>query len=596
MPLRPAFLLILLLCLVSPNWSEPAHPSRALLIGISDYQHQNVWPKLPGSLQDTRCVREFLTDPHGSIKLKPEAVTVIDQQHSTRAAIEEALEQLSREARPGETIYLHYSGHGGLLPSESSGESDSLDECLVPIDAPDFRSREFPAKVIRDKWLAAYLDRLADRVRQDGQPGSVLCVLDCCHSGGMSRAPGRLLRQAVGATAYFGAKTAPRETVSRRATHPGWVMLSACRYDQAAEETEQGGAFTLAFLKALQDSRLGPDANYYDLLRLIQSSPIASLQTPQAAGEREMRVFGGSLKSHHSWISVLERNGKQVVIDQGTLVGVTKGTEIGFYPLGTNLPKGEPLATVTVIEEGPFHSIASLKSDVSAPALSGTVGWVTRFPPQPPLTYQVKGPQPSSISRWLKVCFPGRVLEVNQGAELLFQQLPGRLRLVRMEDGSTLFDRPFRQNDLEPVLNAEIQNRFFFRIPSNDPDSLKLTFSPERPDNTYRLGESAEVKVENTGPEPLFVSVFYVDSLGEMQCMYPQPDQLAEWKKMGSADPPLRLRLDFTPPTGLDRLRVLATREPIDLNLLLSRAQRDAHSQLSAGWLLSSPILLRVLP
>lgn len=186
--------------------------------------------------------------------------------------------------------------------------------------------------------------------------------------------------------------------------------------------------------------------------------------------------------------------------------------------------------------------------------------------------------------------------EVNQGAELLFQQIPGRLRLVRMEDGSTLFDGPFLQNELEPVLKAEIQNRFFFRIPSNDTESLKLTFSPERPDNTYRLGESAELKVENTGPEPLFISVVYVDSHGKMQCMYPEPDQLAEWKKMGSADPPLRLRLDFTPPTGLDRLRILATREPIDVGFLLNRAQRDPHSNRSDGWLLSPPILLRITP
>jgi len=642
--------LILMGCLASTSWAQPKPRLRALLIGISDYRNP-VWAKLPGCRMDVQTVSDFLTDPQGQVKADKACVTVLPEVQATKAGIEAALDRLLSEAQPGEVVYVHYSGHGAVVPSQAGGESDGMDECLVPIDAPDFHTAAYPLGVVRDKQVAAVLGALTDKVRKGGARGSVLFVFDSCHSGGISRAAGQVrVRQARGLREYFGkqAGSAPA-TATLRAAHPsasqGWVVLSACQYNQLAVDTNGGGAFTLALVAALQDPLLKPTSNYYDLMQLVGSNEVLNLQqTPQSAGDREQVLFSGALKPHQPWISVTKVAGDVLTLDKGSLLGLTSGTEISLYPIGTAAPEGKPLAVATVSGQHPLHAKATLKAGASSPDLQGAIGWVSAVSPdfeRVSLRFDPKfpGPRAVEIRRALESSFPGQLNFVEQDGDLVFfgTDASGKpaLSLDRREGGTAFqqsFSHPTWLPDLKDALTRELRVRYLLKIPDSDGARLKVSLVPGRLEGsrfqpgpprlvdgsllTYRYGEVAQLEVENTGRTPLYLSVFYLDSQGAMQALYPQPGDAANWKALQRGDTPLQIPISFSAPAGVDRIRVLGTREPIDLPYLLGGGKRSVQSatameQLlqnllagkrggntaaSTGFEMSKPVPIRIVP
>ncbi|MBK6433775.1 caspase family protein [Candidatus Amarolinea dominans] len=90
-----------------------------------------------------------------------------------------AFKQVTAMARPGDQVYIHYSGHGGRTITaypEIKGPT-GVDEGLVPLDIGDPN-----AQYLRDIELHTLIQNLVDK-------GVVLTVVfDCCHSGGATRA------------------------------------------------------------------------------------------------------------------------------------------------------------------------------------------------------------------------------------------------------------------------------------------------------------------------------------------------------------------------------------------------------------------------
>ena len=48
-----------------------------------------------------------------------------------------AYKQVVAESKPGDAIFLHYSGHGSKVADSSGDEDDGYDEVLVPLDFQD---------------------------------------------------------------------------------------------------------------------------------------------------------------------------------------------------------------------------------------------------------------------------------------------------------------------------------------------------------------------------------------------------------------------------------------------------------------------------
>lgn len=88
----------------------------------------------------------------------------------TKANIINGLKWLADGARPGDSLFWHYSGHGTSVKDKSGDEKDGLDEALVPADY------ERAGMITDDEVYEVFLKHLPAGVR-------VTAINDCCHSG-----------------------------------------------------------------------------------------------------------------------------------------------------------------------------------------------------------------------------------------------------------------------------------------------------------------------------------------------------------------------------------------------------------------------------
>ena len=145
--------------------------TRALFIGVN-YAGSDV--ALDGAWNDVDKMRKFAV----ASGYKDDAISMRVLRDNgadvspTKANIEKALRWLVRGAGRGDSLLLHFSGHGFSQKDTDAftDEADGMDECLVPLDFKE-------AGVVKDddlfRTLGAPLARGA----------SLVAVMDCCHSG-----------------------------------------------------------------------------------------------------------------------------------------------------------------------------------------------------------------------------------------------------------------------------------------------------------------------------------------------------------------------------------------------------------------------------
>jgi tetratricopeptide (TPR) repeat protein len=84
-------------------------------------------------------------------------------------AIKDTLETVMAKTKPGDTLFIAFSGHGGL--------DDKQESYLVPL--PGFHSPLKPDRALQVQWL---LQQLEDNTKC--QASRKIVILDACHSGG----------------------------------------------------------------------------------------------------------------------------------------------------------------------------------------------------------------------------------------------------------------------------------------------------------------------------------------------------------------------------------------------------------------------------
>jgi len=137
----------------------------ALLIGIN---YTGTVNELYGCINDVNNIYAFLQSSLNytlfitmtdNTKIKP-----------TKANILSAFNLLIQTVKPGDEVWVHYSGHGYLLRDKNKDEESGLDSCICPIDFQ--RSGFITDDIIRTN--------LALRIPKGA---TLYIVLDACHSG-----------------------------------------------------------------------------------------------------------------------------------------------------------------------------------------------------------------------------------------------------------------------------------------------------------------------------------------------------------------------------------------------------------------------------
>lgn len=236
---------------------------KALLIGINRYRIPGA--DLRGCVNDVKNLSEALIQYYGFTRRN--IVTLLDLA-ATKKAMEQGIVELLRGAQSGDTLLLHYSGHGAHVPDDDRGEeADGRDEILCPTDL-DWR------KPLRDDWLRESFDKMKAGVK-------LTVIMDCCHSGSNTRelprpdakvvarylpSPWELINEESGRSAKIKRRSSLRSSKSAARSKSDVVhanipemLITGCRDTQTSADAWIGGtyngALTFNLVAAMKQAR-----------------------------------------------------------------------------------------------------------------------------------------------------------------------------------------------------------------------------------------------------------------------------------------------------------------------------------------------------
>lgn len=260
---------------------------RALLVGINAYP--NPINALRGCLNDVRQMHVLLREHFGFDD--PAGVCTLTDRHATTTAIKAGLAWLVGDARPGDVLVFHYSGHGSQVPDQHGDETtDGLDEIICPCDLD---------------WDDPFTDDDLHEAVKGVAPGARLTiVLDCCHAGTGLRGQISSKYLEPPAThrppAHWRSAEAPQlRRFGARAAQAGGILVAACREDQVSADAfiagDYHGALTYYLCETLREDRFA--ATYGQLIKGVRRHLRSEgfEQEPQLEGPRDaatLPVFG----------------------------------------------------------------------------------------------------------------------------------------------------------------------------------------------------------------------------------------------------------------------------------------------------------------
>jgi len=260
---------------VPPTIESPKGLKRALLIGINYLEDPN--NTLSGCINDVKNVeaklrtanpecKEFriLTDEQADPLLKPTRKNVVD-----------GLNWLVNGIQTNESVFFHYSGHGGLTVDFSGDEQSGFDSCIYPINNGKIEM------ITDDELRVMFVDKMPT-----GSKG--FAVLDCCHSGSALD-----LRYLISAPQY-GQINITQNTKYPKA-NGSVIFLSGCTDNQTAADTVDSnnipsGALTNALLEVWNQYGMNIKFKYllWDVRDVLKKNGYS--QIPQMACSSDINI------------------------------------------------------------------------------------------------------------------------------------------------------------------------------------------------------------------------------------------------------------------------------------------------------------------
>ncbi|KAJ3335236.1 hypothetical protein HDU93_006088 [Gonapodya sp. JEL0774] len=160
------------------DWlQEIMAPTKAVLIGIN---YRGSAQELRGCINDVTNVSKYLSSVAG---YNPANMVILTDDHGAQDAkfmptnknIRASFQWLLRDARAGDHLFLHYSGHGSQ-EIDTDGRASGKDDTIVPIDY------QTNGQIGSDDLHRMLVTPLPNGVR-------LTVLMDCCHSGSILQLP-----------------------------------------------------------------------------------------------------------------------------------------------------------------------------------------------------------------------------------------------------------------------------------------------------------------------------------------------------------------------------------------------------------------------
>lgn len=231
-----------------------AQSKKALVIGIGEYPAGSGWSKINGD-RDIDIICKFLTN-NGFAQSE---IATLKNAQATKENIVRQFEFIATTAKPGDQIYIHFSGHGQQVTDLDGDEDDGWDEAWISYDARKtyIKGQYKGENHLIDDEINLLLQGIRKKI---GPLGQLTVVVDACHSGDSSRGEddedeGLITR---GTDDKFIIPTgASNKKTDKKPIQ--WVLISACKSYQNNYEckTEDGYYGSLSYALYLYKDKIG---------------------------------------------------------------------------------------------------------------------------------------------------------------------------------------------------------------------------------------------------------------------------------------------------------------------------------------------------
>lgn len=594
-------------------------------MGISKYPQtgKKPWRRL-STHQDVVQIKEALK-AHGFLG---DDILVLEDDAATAKGIRAAFKtHLIAPAKPGDTLFFHFSGHGQQVIDDNGDELDGLDETLVPVDATEQNAAEGAKTNLRDDEIGAWLATLGEKLRgADGkQLGSVTVTLDSCFSGSTTRSG--LGERGHGWDLEIDGPTPPRRDIQRSGRllesfldrQIQAQVLSAGLSTQTAKERDGMGVFSRALSRALlrADSRTTYRALMDDIEYELALSGIRD-QTPGLEGDGDLLLFRGEARKAERTTRVLAVNGDRLTIAAGSLHLVTLGSIYEVHRTdSTKLDDNHKLGDAEVISVDTVQSVLKLRKGLTKPGnesarrllLQSHVIESEHCYVNSPLRVRLSG-LPAELEKALRAI---PVISVQQATEPQYdvevRANHQEIRLIRAESTEAFAQTALDTGAvaaLDTLLRGEWRWRTVATLRADDPAAqvhLRLVpvqcpagpaaigqILPERTDlpkqAILRLVEDDcfQIELRNSTRNDLWVTVLQLSADGSIEPSFPHPrlssEHLIKYGETVRVRTPYLYKVQLAPGQTFERsmFKVIATTQPIDLSPLIQQAYELSKS------------------
>ncbi|CAK0746480.1 metacaspase-1 [Gammaproteobacteria bacterium] len=314
--------LLFLLLASPPGWAE----RHALLIGVSNYSASGAQGlhDLPGTKNDIDLIYSVLEGER--YQFKRNNITTLRDAEATHDKVEQAFAALAQRVQPGDSVYVHYSGHGSYTPDPTGRKRNGQHETWVSYGArvPGGKGRD--QYDILDNELNLWLKPIDEKIQETGE---LVYVSDSCFAGSNARG-NALVTRAEPPQKIEDPKS--KEEYDSHIFHHA-VLIYAARDDQSANEFKTDdqkpyGVFTWQWAQAMQKVEPGAGETWQQVFTRAEAG-VARIfgrsQQPQIDGPyKNHAVLGGKVSAQPD-VMVMEI-GTRVILNAGRISGVTPGS------------------------------------------------------------------------------------------------------------------------------------------------------------------------------------------------------------------------------------------------------------------------------
>ncbi len=590
----------------------------AMIVAVGEYPAANLIPPI-ASVNDVKYIKAILNKNGFADK---NILTLINAK-ATKAAILKGLTDVATKAKRKDIIVLHFACHGQQIRDQRTielgkDEDDGYDEALLPYDA---KARYNPTgykgeKHLRDDDLYPRLLTIRQKI---GPEGSLLVLIDACHSGTGTRAEGFAITR--GEPVPFPDPENPVDSVINLAAAEArqgffeampdsisnMVVISGSAPHQENKQLvidhEELGSLSYSFYKAMSDMPTGNNnALLFEKIKATIQAYIPD-QVPVIEGNAQQVIFSGkyTAKEDRTFIRVgiktmPVKDDSLFTVEKGMMDNMIPGTVGRIYKAGNK----ELFATAVIRKVDNFKSIGIAskllrRSDLYELKLEEenygnlNAGLALKFE-EPSL-------QSSRLVAQVKQFLqPYRFLSLTDNADfqLAFRKEADTKKAELTDRNSTLLwsgnitsgDSLSAADQQSMIRNIKKAMRVkYLRTMPDGGDLARFITAAIIPNKEYdknegivlEEGDGYSLRVENKSDVKLFYTVLDVYPDNRVEVLYPYKGKEPADYILDSKTPVIRrLSVSKGSPPGREFLKIIVSKEPMDLRGVFEQTvQRD---------------------